>query len=94
MYDIPTMWNLKRNDTNELTYKTETDLQTWRNAINILNQNVNFFFFGCAKWLAGSKSPKQEVNSRSESTKSQHLTSISPKCQIFDIQKFLKSKYS
>ena len=24
------MWNLKRNDTNELTYKTETDSQTWR----------------------------------------------------------------
>ena len=23
-YDIPYMWNLKRNDTNELTYKTET----------------------------------------------------------------------
>ena len=22
-YDIPYMWNLKRNDTNELTYKTE-----------------------------------------------------------------------
>ena len=22
--DIPYMWNLKRNDTNELTYKTET----------------------------------------------------------------------
>ena len=24
-YDIPYMWNLKRNDTNELTYKTEKD---------------------------------------------------------------------
>ena len=24
-YDIPYMWNLKRNDTSELTYKTETD---------------------------------------------------------------------
>ena len=23
-YDIPYMWNLKRNDTNEHTYKTET----------------------------------------------------------------------
>ena len=23
-HDIPYMWNLKRNDTNELTYKTET----------------------------------------------------------------------
>ena len=22
LYDIPYMWNLKRNDTNELTYKT------------------------------------------------------------------------
>ena len=27
-YDIPYMWNLKRNDTNELIYKTETDSQT------------------------------------------------------------------
>ena len=27
-YDIPYMWNLKRNDTNELTYKTETDSET------------------------------------------------------------------
>ena len=27
-YDIPYMWNLKRNDTNELTYKTERDSQT------------------------------------------------------------------
>ena len=25
IYDIPYMWNPKRNDTNELTYKTETD---------------------------------------------------------------------
>ena len=27
-YDIPYMWYLKRNDTNELTYKTITDSQT------------------------------------------------------------------
>ena len=26
-YDIPYMWNLKRNDTNKLTYKTERDSQ-------------------------------------------------------------------
>ena len=25
-YDIPYMWNLKRNDTNELIYKTEDSL--------------------------------------------------------------------
>ena len=24
------MWNLKRNDTNKLTYKTETDSQTYK----------------------------------------------------------------
>ena len=24
LYNIPFMWNLKRNDTNELTYKTDT----------------------------------------------------------------------
>ena len=28
-YDILYKWNLKRNDTNELIYKTETDSQTW-----------------------------------------------------------------
>ena len=27
LYDIPYMWNLKRNDTNELIYKIETDLE-------------------------------------------------------------------
>ena len=25
LYDIPYMWNRKRNDVNEFTYKTETD---------------------------------------------------------------------
>ena len=29
-YDIPDMQNLKRNDTNELTYKRERDSQTQR----------------------------------------------------------------
>ena len=28
-YDIPFMQNLKRNDTNELTYKTERDSQAY-----------------------------------------------------------------
>ena len=28
-YDIPYMWNLKRNDANELSYKTERDSQTY-----------------------------------------------------------------
>ena len=27
------MWNLERNDTNELTYKTETDSQTSRTSL-------------------------------------------------------------
>ena len=27
------MWNLKRNDTNEFTYKTETDSQTLRTSV-------------------------------------------------------------
>ena len=27
LYDIPYMWNLKWNDTNELIYKIETDLE-------------------------------------------------------------------
>ena len=29
-YDIPYMWNLKTNDTNELIYKTEADSQPQR----------------------------------------------------------------
>ena len=30
-YDMTSLiWNLKRNDTNKLTYKTEADSQTWR----------------------------------------------------------------
>ena len=28
LYDIPYRWNLKRNDTNELTYKTERESKT------------------------------------------------------------------
>ena len=28
LYDIPYMWSLKRNYTNELIYKKETDSQT------------------------------------------------------------------
>ena len=28
LYDMPYMWNLKRSDTDELIYKTETDSQT------------------------------------------------------------------
>ena len=33
LYDIPDMWNLKRNDTNELMYKRETDSQTLRTSL-------------------------------------------------------------
>ena len=29
-YDIPSMWNLKGNDTNELIYKRERDSQTYK----------------------------------------------------------------
>ena len=28
MHGIPYMWNLKRNDSNELIYKTETDSES------------------------------------------------------------------
>ena len=34
-YDIPFMWNLKRNDKNELTYKTERDSQTQRTNLRL-----------------------------------------------------------
>ena len=30
LYDIPYMWNLKRNDTNELPYKSERDSQSYK----------------------------------------------------------------
>ena len=29
------MWTLKRNDTNELTYKTERDSSTWRRNLTV-----------------------------------------------------------
>ena len=33
--DSPYIWSLKRNDTNELTYKTETDSQTSRRHLRL-----------------------------------------------------------
>ena len=34
------MWNLKRNDTNELTYKTEKDSQPWRRRLWLSGDGV------------------------------------------------------
>ena len=34
--DIPCMWNLKINGTNEFTYKIETDSQIWRTNLRLL----------------------------------------------------------
>lgn len=34
------MWNLQRNDTNELTYKTETDSQTLRTNLWLLGYRM------------------------------------------------------
>ena len=34
------MWNPKRNDTNDLTYKTETDLQTWRRSLWLPGEKI------------------------------------------------------
>ena len=36
-HNIACMWNLKY-DTNELTYKTETDSQTWRTGLWLLRR--------------------------------------------------------
>ena len=33
MYDIPFMWNIKINDINEFTYKTETDSHASRKSL-------------------------------------------------------------
>ena len=38
-YDISSMWNLKRNDSNELIYKTETDPQR-RNLLRLLRGRI------------------------------------------------------
>jgi len=35
-HGIPYRWNLKRNDRNELTYKTETDSQTSGKSLRLL----------------------------------------------------------
>ena len=35
-FDIPYMWNLKRNDTKELTYETEIDSQTYKTNLQLL----------------------------------------------------------
>ena len=37
-HDITYMWNLKRNDTNEFIYKTETDSQTSRMSLWLLGE--------------------------------------------------------
>ena len=34
-YDITYMWNLKKNDTNEVIYKTETDSQTQKTNLRL-----------------------------------------------------------
>ena len=39
-HDIPYMWNLKRNDTNELTYKTERDSQTQKTNLQLPGRKV------------------------------------------------------
>ena len=39
-YDITYMWNLKKNNTNELIYKTETDSQTSKQTYGYQRENV------------------------------------------------------
>ena len=39
-HDIPYMWNPKRNDTNDLTYKTEIDSQTWRTRLWLPGEKI------------------------------------------------------
>ena len=34
-YDITYIWNLKKNNTNELIYKTEIDPQTWKTNLSL-----------------------------------------------------------
>ena len=47
------MWNLKGNDTNELTYKTETDLETLRTSLWLLwgwGEDGGKEYLGCLGW--------------------------------------------
>ena len=46
------MQNLKRNDTNELIYKTETDSQTQRMNLWIHNYKLNVFMFSLCKYYS------------------------------------------
>ena len=40
-YDVLYMWTLKRNDTNELSYKIERDSQTWKMNLYLLGGRDN-----------------------------------------------------
>ena len=43
LYDVPYIWNLKRNDTNELTDKEETHSQTQRTNLQLQDRTVTEF---------------------------------------------------
>ena len=56
------MWNLKRNDTNELTYKTGREPQTWKTNLQLPGGGMGEGIVGefwmdictllCLKWIA------------------------------------------
>ena len=57
LYDIPYMWTLKRNHTNELTYKTERDSQTQKMNLLLLGERdsqkfgMDMFTLLYLKWI-------------------------------------------
>ena len=55
--DITSMWNLNKNDTNELVYKTETDSQTSKTNL----------------WLLGTGDMQEMGRCRSKGTKLQSV---------------------
>ena len=55
-YDIPYMWNLKRNDTNEFTYKRETQrlrkMDLWLSGEGLVREyGIDMYTLLYLKWI-------------------------------------------
>ena len=62
LYDIAHMWNLKKYDTNDFVYKTETDSQRLRELTIVTRERaglgkdrefgIDMYTLPCLKWIA------------------------------------------